>query len=255
MTDRVGQRGTSGLAVFTLAIVALFVGGGVWQLQRRVEERALIAVLSKRLAAAPVALSDPSQWPALTAEKDEFRRVSFTATYESRLDAMVYSSSTAMRNDISGTGSWAFIPARLPTGETVAINAGFVPNTMLDRGQQDRAVAQLITDKPVLMTGCIRFPEAAGLFTPNEEHDKRLWFTHDHLAMAQALGWDRVAPFYIDLEAPIPPSGIPKPGLIQVHLPDEHMRYAIIWFSLAGLAGSLLIAFAVRQRRRLPDHP
>jgi cytochrome oxidase assembly protein ShyY1 len=252
MTDQVGQRGTSGLAVFTLAIVALFVGGGVWQLQRRVEERALIAVLSERLAAAPVALSDPSQWPALTAEKDEFRRVSFTATYESRLDAMVYSSGTAMRNDISGTGSWAFIPARLPTGETVAVNAGFVPNTMLDRGQQDRAVAQLITDKPVLMTGYIRFPEAAGLFTPNEERDKRLWFTHDHLAMAQALGWDRVAPFYIDLEAPIPPSGIPKPGLIQVHLPDEHMRYAIIWFSLAGLAGSLLIAFAVRQRRRLP---
>jgi cytochrome oxidase assembly protein ShyY1 len=253
MTDRVGQRGTSGFAVFTLVIVALFVGGGVWQLQRRVEERALIAALSERLAAAPVALSDPSQWPALTAEKDEFRRVSFTATYESRLDAMVYSSGTAMRNDISGTGSWAFIPARLlPTGEIVAVNAGFVPNTILDRGQQDRAVAQLITNEPVLMTGYVRFPVAAGLFTPNVEHDKRLWFTRDHLAMAQALGWDRVAPFYIDLEAPIPPSGIPKPGPLQVHLPDEHVRYAIIWFSLAGLAGSLLIAFAVRQRRRLP---
>jgi cytochrome oxidase assembly protein ShyY1 len=26
-----------------------------------------------------------------------------------------------------------------------------------------------------------------------------------------------------------------------MHLPDDHMRYAIIWFSLAGL---LLIAFA-----------
>jgi cytochrome oxidase assembly protein ShyY1 len=30
-----------------------------------------------------------------------------------------------------------------------------------------------------------------------------------------------------------------------MHLPDDHMRYAIIWFSLAGL---LLIAFAVWLR-------
>jgi hypothetical protein len=42
--------------------------------------------------------------------------------------------------------------------------------------------------------------------------------------MAQALGWDRVASFYIDLEALVPPSGIPKPGPLQMHLPDDHMR-------------------------------
>jgi cytochrome oxidase assembly protein ShyY1 len=123
-----------------------------------------------------------------------------------------------------------------------------VPNTTQDRKQQDRAVAQLITNKPVTLTGYLRFPVAAGLFTPNVEHDKRLWFTHDHLAMAQALGWDRVAPFYIDLEAPVPPSGIPKPGPLQVHLTDDHMRYAITWFSLAGL---LLIALAVCLRGRM----
>jgi len=79
-----------------------------------------------------------------------------------------------------------------------------------------------------------------------------LWFTRDHLAMAQALGWDRVASFYIDLEALVPPSGIPKPGPLQMHLPDDHMRYAIIWFSLAGL---LLIAFAVSLRGRMPALP
>ena len=111
------------------------------------------------------------------------------------------------------------------------------------------AIAQLITNKPVTLTGYLRFPVAAGLFRSNVEHAKRLWFTRDHLAMAQALGWDRVASFYIDLEAPVLPSGIPKPGPLQMHLPDDHMRYAIIWFSLAGL---LLIAFAVSLRGRMP---
>ncbi|MFL5237212.1 MAG: hypothetical protein ACJ8EL_06340 [Rhizomicrobium sp.] len=70
--------------------------------------------------------------------------------------------------------------------------------------------------------------------------------------MAQALGWDRVASFYIDLEALVPPSGIPKPGPLQMNLPDDHMPYAIIWFSLAGL---LLIAFAVSLRGRMPALP
>ena len=238
-----------GFAIFTLVMVIAFVSLGVWQLQRRVEKHALIAALTERLAAAPVALPPPSQWSALTAANDQFRRVSFTATYQSRLDAMVYSSGSAVRPDISGPGTWAFIPARLPDGETVAINAGFVPNTMQDRDVQDRAVAQLITGKPAALIGYLRFPEAAGMLTPPDNPEKRLWFTRDHLAMAQALGWSKVAPFYIDLEAPVPANGIPKPGALEVHLKDDHMQYAITWF---GLAGAVVIAFLVwlRAQRR-----
>jgi cytochrome oxidase assembly protein ShyY1 len=219
-------------------------------LQRRAEKHALIAALNERLAAAPVALPPPAQWSALNPAHDEFRRVSFTATYQSRLDAMVYTSGSAVRGDVSGPGTWAFIPAQLADGETVAVNAGFVPNTTQDRGRQDGAVAQLITHQPVVLTGYIRFPEAAGILTPAENRGKRLWFTRDHLAMAEALGWDKVAPFYIDLESPVPASGIPKPGALDVHLVDNHMQYAITWF---GLAAAVMIAFAVwwrGQRRR-----
>jgi cytochrome oxidase assembly protein ShyY1 len=245
MTSAAGKQ-SLGFGIFTLAMVAIFVGLGVWQLQRRVEKHALIAALEARLKAAPVPLPSSSQWAALTAEHDEFRRVSFTATYEQRLDAMVYSSGSAIRIDISGPGTWAFIPARLVGGDTLAINAGFVPNTMQDRSLQDRAVAQLITGKPVMMTGYIRFPEAAGVLTPDVEHAKRLWFSRDHLAMAQAFGWDKVAPFYIDLEAPVPPNGIPKPGPLEVQLRDEHMQYAITWFTLAV---AVMIAFGIWWRK------
>jgi cytochrome oxidase assembly protein ShyY1 len=235
-------RPRAGFGIFTLLMVIAFVALGVWQLQRRVEKHALIAALNERLAAAPVPLPPPAQWSALNPAHDEFRRVSFTATYQSRLDAMVYTSGSAVRGDVSGPGTWAFIPAQLADGETVAVNAGFVPNTMQDRGQQDRAVAQLITGTPVKLTGYIRFPEAAGMLTPAENRGKRLWFTRDHLAMAQALGWDKVAPFYIDLESPVPASGIPKPGALDVHLKDDHLQYAITWF---GLAGAVVIAFGV----------
>jgi surfeit locus 1 family protein len=166
---------------------------------------------------------------------------------------MIYSSGSAVREDISGPGTWAFLPAALPTGETVVINAGFVQNTMQDRDQQDRAVARLITNEPVMLTGYIRFPEAAGALTPSENPAKRLWFTRDHPAMARTLGWgdQMIAPFYIDLEQPVPASGIPKPGPLVVHLKDDHLQYAITWF---GLAGAVVIAFGVWLfgQRRLP---
>jgi len=240
------RRSVAGFGIFTLVMVALFIGLGLWQLQRRVEKHALIAALNERLATAPVALPQPSQWSALTPESDEFRRVSFVATYASRPDAMVYSSGSAVRDDVSGPGTWAFLPARLPTGETVVVNTGFVQNTMQDRAQQDRAVTRLITNEPVMLTGYVRFAESAGTLTPPENPAKRLWFTRDHLAMARALGWGEggrpVAPFYLDLEQPVPASGIPKPGPLEVHLKDDHLQYAITWF---GLAGAVVIAFGV----------
>jgi len=248
MIARSGLRGAT-FAIFSVVMVAAFIGLGLWQLQRRVEKHALIAALTERLAAEPGALPEAPQWATLTPAHDEFRRVSFSATYQSVPDVMVYSSGSAVREDVSGPGTWAFLPARLPGGETVVINAGFVANTMQDRAQQDRAVQRLTTGSPAVLTGYLRFPEAAGTLTPAEDRKKRLWFTRDHLAMAKALGWGEVAPFYLDLETPVPQSGVPKPGPLTVHLKDDHLQYAITWFALAG---ALVIAFGVWLRRRPP---
>ena len=237
-----------GFGLFTLVMTAAFIGLGVWQLQRRVEKHALIAALTERLAATPLPLPPPAQWAALKPANDEFRRIHFKAAY-GEPDAMVYSSGSAIRDDVAGPGTWAFIPARLQGGETVVVNAGFVQNTMQDRAQQDRAVGPLVTGDAADLTGYIRFPESAGLLTPAANIEKRMWFARDHLAMARALGWDkggtRVAPFYIDLEQPMPPSGIPKPGPLDVHLKDDHLQYAITWFALAG---AVVIAFLVWLR-------
>jgi surfeit locus 1 family protein len=253
MTATAGRRHL-GFVLFTLAMVAVFIGLGVWQLQRRVEKHALIAALTERLAVEPVPLPPPSDWARLTAEKDEFRRVHFRASYGAAPDAMVYSSGSAVRDDISGPGTWAFIPARLEGGEIIiVVNAGFVQNTMQDRAQQDRAVTRLVTGEAADLIGYIRFPETAGLLTPSANIEKRLWFARDHRAMAQALGWGNggktVAPFYIDLEQPVPPSGIPKPGPLHVNLKDDHLQYAITWFALAG---AVVIAFFIwwRGKRR-----
>jgi cytochrome oxidase assembly protein ShyY1 len=243
------RRSITGLGLVTLVIVAVLLWLGFWQLQRRTEKHALIAALTERLAAAPVALPAPAAWPGLTPADDEFRRVTFTATYRTGPDAMVYSSGSGIRPDVPGPVTWAFVPAQLASGEIVAVNTGFVQNTMQDRGVQDRMIRPLITGAPVTLTGYLRFPEAAGALTPHDDVNKRLWFNRDHAAMARALGWGAVAPFYIDLETPVPANGVPKPGPLDVHLKDDHLQYAITWF---GLAAAVLAAFGawIRGQRR-----
>ncbi len=250
-TVAVRKRGVVGLAIIAAIMVGVLASLGVWQLQRRVEKHALIDALTERLAAAPVALPQAAQWASLAPARDEFKRVILTATYERKPDAMVYGAGSAVRTDISGPGTWAFLPAKLASGETVVINAGFVQNTMQERAQQDRAVAPLVNVEPVTLAGYLRFPEAAGTLTPAADAGKRLWFNRDPVAMARALNWGDVAPFYIDLETPVPPSGTPKPGPLDVHLKDNHLQYAITWF---GLATVVLIAFGawvVQDRRRV----
>src|ERR1700760_1795897 len=93
-----------GFGLFTLVMTAAFIGLGVWQLQRRVEKHALIAALTERLAATPLPLPPPAQWAALKPANDEFRRVHFRATYGGP-DAMVYSSGSAIRDDVAGPGA------------------------------------------------------------------------------------------------------------------------------------------------------
>jgi len=242
-------RGVLGMTVFALAMTALLTGLGFWQLERRDEKHALVAALNARLAAEPVVLPPASEWPKLNAATDEFRRVRFTATFENKPDAMIYTSSSAVRSDIKSPGAWAFLPVRLATGEQIVVNAGFVPNEMQGRAEEDRAVAPLLTGRPEVLTGYLRFPEHPGLLTAHQNEARRLWFIRDIVGIAASLQWGSVAPFYIDLETPVPAGAGPKPGPLVPKLRDNHLQYAITWFGLA-LAVFGTFGFWLLGRRR-----
>ncbi|MDQ8730391.1 SURF1 family cytochrome oxidase biogenesis protein [Bradyrhizobium sp. LHD-71] len=231
----------------TVVIVAVLLSLGVWQLERRVDKLALIAALDDRLAAAPVALPPAARWGAVRKARDEFRRVTLTGVIDADEQAQVFASGSPLRKDVSGTGVWVFAPVRLASGETVVVNRGFLAD-----GQE---MPPLPANEPVTLTGYIRFPEPPGWLTPHADRTKHLWFVRDHLAMAQALGWadpQHVAPFYIDLEAPVPTGGGPKPGPLQVSLKNDHLQYAVTWFLLAA-AVTIAFGFWLRGQKLPPS--
>ncbi len=243
MAQAVRTRNWFGMGVFTLVVVGVLIALGVWQLQRRVEKHALIAALTERLSAAPVPLPPSAQWSALNPDHDEFRRVTITATFRNVAEARVFTSGSALRPDVKTLGAFVFAPAVLSDGTNVVIDRGFVP---------DGANAADPPHEPLMLTGYLRFPEKAGWITPSPDLSKHTWYARDHLDMAKGLSWGPVAPFYIDLESPAPPSGLPRPGQLEVHLRDEHLQYAITWF---GLAAAVAVAFAIwlRGQRSEPE--
>ena len=216
-------------AVAALAAFVVLLSLGSWQVQRKTWKEGLIADLTERAAAAPVSLPDPAQWQTLDPKDDEFRRVTFQAKFLPGEEALVYTSGSTLRPDVHGPGYWIMAPAKLPGGATIVINRGFVP----DSGHSAPAPFAMPPGDTVTVVGALRWPESPSLFVGESDAAHKLWFVRDPAAMAAARQWGAVAPFYVELETPIPPGGVPKPGPLRPTLPNNHLQYALTWYGLA----------------------
>jgi cytochrome oxidase assembly protein ShyY1 len=229
--------------VFALVAIAIFIGLGSWQLQRKAWKEALIESLEQRLSAPPVDLPPRERWATLDPARDEFRRVKFSAGLTPGAEALVYTSGSALRSDVSGPGYWVFAPARLPAGGLVVVNRGFVPQGWHDPAAPDVGGTAANSE----LVGVMRWPESRGVFSPKDDPAHNLWFVRDPLAIAAAKGWGDVAPFYIELESPQPASGLPRAGRLRANLRNEHLQYAITWYGL-GLVVIAMFVFWVGGR-------
>jgi surfeit locus 1 family protein len=113
---------------------AIFVALGSWQLKRRVWKLDLIARVERRVHAPPVTAPGPSQWPAVTAPTDEYRRVTATGTFLDDSQTLVQAVTEL------GAGYWVLTPLREADGSIVLVNRGFVPSDERDRVQPAAAV-------------------------------------------------------------------------------------------------------------------
>jgi surfeit locus 1 family protein len=231
------RRSWLGLLIPALLAFAVLVGLGTWQIQRKAWKEGLIASLTERLAAPPIALPSPATWPSLDPATDEYRRVTFSAEFDHAKEALVFAAPSAFRPDVSAPGYWLFTPARLADGSLLIVNRGFVPEGRQDpKSRPDGQISGAVE-----IIGAMRWPDGRNWFTPNDEPAHNLWFSRNPQAIAAAKGLGNVAPFYVEQETPVPPGGLPHPGKLVVSLPDNHLQYALTWY---GLAIVLVVVFA-----------
>jgi surfeit locus 1 family protein len=221
--------------VFTVPVVLFLLGLGSWQIERLFWKRELIAQREAALAAAPAAVPRSLE----EARGDELRHVAAEGVFLHDKEIFLGATSESGRS-----GYQVLTPLREPGGRVVFVNRGFIPAELKDPAKR---IGGEIAGT-VRVEGLLRLPPAGkpAWFLPDNRPDLNYWIWIDLPAMAAADEIERVAPFYIDADATPNPGGWPKGGVTRLKLPNDHLQYAITWFSLAV---ALIVVYLLFCRR------
>lgn len=240
-----GWTSLIGVGIAALVALAVLIGLGTWQLQRKAWKEDLIAQIEARSHGAPGAIVPEAQWPQWRAAEDEFRRVRVTGTFLHDREALVHGLAPGTRG-APVQGFFLFTPLRLESGAVVMVNRGFVPTDLRDPASRPQSRAE----GEATVAGLVRAPEETGWFRPEDVPAENRWFTKDSTAIAAAKGLDRVAPFYVEADGTPQPGGWPKGGQTRLDLPNNHLQYALTWYGIALTLVGVFAAFALSRLSR-----
>ncbi|MCS6623817.1 SURF1 family protein [Roseibacterium beibuensis] len=212
--------------VFGIGGVAILVSLGVWQVQRLAWKEAMLADIEARIADAPVALPE-----APDMEADRFLPVEVTGQFRDAYARVLVSQ--------RGVGAGYRVISPFDTGARVIL---------VDRGIMPTEGAVPAHEGAVTVTGNVHWPEEVDGFTPEPDLARNIWYARDVDALAAHLDAEPVFVIARDLsvdDAPITPLPVTTEGI-----PNDHLNYAITWFSLAVLWLGMTLYLLWRIRRR-----
>lgn len=214
--------------LFGLIGTAILLSLGFWQLQRLAWKEAIIADIDARILDAPVPLPDTA-----SPEADRYLPVTMTGrTTEDEIRVL------ASRR-IVGAGFRIVTAFETDAGRRILLDRGFLPE------------AQQNTPRPpveMTVTGNLHWPDETDGFTPDPDIARNMWFARDVDLMAQALNTEPlmvIARSTTEATTAVPPLPINTAGI-----PNDHLNYALTWFSLAAVWVGMTVFLLWRIRRR-----
>lgn len=233
-TGAVKQHQSNGGAVKRLVglvliglVVILTTGLGIWQLERREWKLALISRVEARIHAEPIAAPDLAGASEAGVKALEYTRVTASGHFLNDRETLI-EAVTAL-----GGGYWVLTPFVTDSGATILINRGYVPFD--HKAAASRRDGN--SNGPVRITGLLRPSEPKGGFLRSNDPAADRWYSRDVAAIAAARGLSCVEPYFMDADATPNPGGFPVGGLTVINFPNNHLVYAVTWFSMAiGLA-------------------
>lgn len=197
--------------IFGLAGAAILIWLGLWQVQRMSWKHDMLARIDAQILATPMTLDT-----ALALADHEFQPVAFTG--RSTGDELHVLTSIKQ----IGAVYRIITPFVTDTGQRILLDLGYIPVTDKD------------TVRPAIsgdVTGNLRTPEESDKYTPAPDIGANIWFARDAALMAKSLNTEPV--FVVlrtgpEIDPPVTPFPIDTQGI-----PDDHLSYAVTWFSLA----------------------
>ncbi len=205
--------------------LAALMALGIWQIQRLAWKEDLLRTIEARIAAAPVALPE-----APTQAQDRYRAVSVTGEVEAAELHVFWVTKTAE------TGYRIIAPLLTEDGRRVLLDRGFVPAAAKE-GDRATGATSII--------GNLLWPDEGDWTTPSPEVDTNILYSRDVAYMAERLGTEPVLVVARSAsgDADVTPQPVTTAGI-----QNNHLQYAITWFSLALIWAAMTTYFLWRSR-------
>jgi surfeit locus 1 family protein len=221
-----------GILVLGFVGIAILLNLGSWQMKRLAWKEGVLSEIDARIASP---LSELPEAP--DPERHRFAPVQVIGNYTGEYLRVLVSQKQV------GAG-YRYIAAF----DTLA------GRIMIDRGFQsllNEKAPQLIGD--VAVEGNLHWPSEVDGYTPEPDLAENIWFARDVDSMAEALN-TRPVLVIARAVAPADPAISPLPVSSDA-IPNDHLNYAITWFSLAivwlGMTGFVVW----RMTRRTDERP
>lgn len=199
--------------IIGVAGTALLVWLGTWQLQRLAWKEDILAAIDARIAADPIPLPEV---PDIAA--DTYAPVALSGQIGSTELFVLVSQKH------KGAGYRVIAPFLTNTGRHILIDRGFIPVAARDAARRTG---------PTEITGNIHWPDDRTSATPENDRQANIWYARDVGDMAKAL---KTEPLLVILRSETPPApGIAPLPVDSSAIPNDHLQYAVTWFSLAAI--------------------
>jgi len=216
--------------LFTIPSLVILIGLGTWQVERLHWKENLIAERTTRSTGAPIPLPPESASP----ESYNFSKTRVSGEF--RHDKEMYLAARSLNGNV---GYHVVTPLRLDDGSAVLVDRGWIPIERKDpptRQASESAGA-------VTLEGLLRGSQTQSWLVPDNEPQNEIWFYVDIPAMAKWAGLDRVRPYFIEAGPAPNAGGYPIGGQSPIDLPNNHLQYAITWYSFAVSLGVIYVIY------------
>ena len=217
------------LTIFAFPSFLILIILGSWQVQRLSWKSDLISNYNNNFQQAPITVKELLK----DRKNNKFRRTVIYGEYDHANEIQIIGKTYE-----GNAGFHIITPFILENNEIIYINRGWVPKKYADKKTRKFS---LLEDK-VRVVGLVRLPQKKGYFVPENEPENGFWFTIIPEELNGHLNIIGEKEFYIDelnvdekLKLPMPANG-------KVQVPNNHLQYAITWYSLA--LGLLIVYFA-----------
>jgi surfeit locus 1 family protein len=122
----------------------------------------------------------------------------------------------------------------------ILADLGYVPEAAKDPASRPARTLDVV--------GALYWPGETDGFTSPPDGAANIWFARDVAAMADVLGTE---PLLIVAERH-GGADWPRPLRLGVNLPNDHLQYAITWFSMALIWAVMSAVLVRREHARLP---